>query len=78
MSEIETFLEDNSFETADPAAPLATVQVTIQVAAQATSNPQDPTIEPETANHAITIQASATFSSVFLCFSPLLRSWTPP
>ncbi|KAL0153954.1 hypothetical protein M9458_050711 [Cirrhinus mrigala] len=37
MSEIDLFPEDNFFETADPSAPPATVQ--------ATSAPQDPTIE---------------------------------
>ncbi|KAL0168334.1 hypothetical protein M9458_036556, partial [Cirrhinus mrigala] len=50
MSEIKTFLKDNSLETEDPAAPPATVQAAVQAAVHATSAPQDPTIEPAAAS----------------------------
>jgi len=73
MSEIELFPDDNSFDTTGPPAS--------PVAVQRTTAPQDTTIEPLAAtwghrpSHAITFafQVSATFSSIVLCFSPLLR-----
>ncbi|RXN14618.1 P2Y purinoceptor 12-like protein [Labeo rohita] len=47
--EIESFHEDNSFETEDPAAPPATARAVVQATTQVTSAPQDPTIEPAAA-----------------------------